>query len=57
MTILTVGADAGEYTTLAAALAASHSGDTINLPAGVYANQTATVTDNVTIQGTDGWPI
>ncbi|MGH7044212.1 MAG: hypothetical protein ACREFY_19070, partial [Acetobacteraceae bacterium] len=54
MTILTVGADAGEYTTLAAALAASHSGDTINLPAGVYANQTATLTDNVTIQGTDG---
>ena len=54
MSILTVGTGAGEYATLGAALAASQSGDTINLPAGVYANQIATVTDNVTIQGTGG---
>ena len=54
MSILTVGTGAGAYATLGAALAASQNGDTINLPAGVYSNQTATVTDNVTIQGTGG---
>ena len=54
MTILTVGTGAGDYTTLAAALAASQNGDTINVAAGVYTNQTATITDNVTIQGVGG---
>jgi len=54
MTILTVGTGAGDYTTLAAALAASQNGDTINVAAGVYTNQTATITHDVTIQGVGG---
>ena len=54
MTTLTVGAGVGDYATLAAALGASQNGDTINLPAGVYNDPTATVTHNVTIQGTGG---
>jgi hypothetical protein len=54
MSILTVGTGVGDFATLGAALAVSQSGDTINLPAGIYLNQTATVTDNVTITGTGG---
>ena len=54
MAILTVGTGAGDFASLAAALAASQNGDTVNLPAGVYTDQTATVSDSVTIQGVGG---
>ena len=54
MTTLTVGTGAGDYASLGAALAASHDGDTVALPAGIYLNQTATVTDNITLQGVGG---
>ena len=54
MAYLTVGTGAGDFASLAAALAASQNGDTINLPAGVYTDQTATVSDSVTIQGVGG---
>ncbi len=54
MTTLTVGTGAGDYASLGTALAATQNGDTINLPGGVYYDQTATVATNVTIQGVGG---
>ncbi len=54
MSILTVGTAPGDYATLAAAVAAAANGDTVALPAGVYSNQTATVTTNITIEGVGG---
>ena len=52
--ILTVGSGSGDYATLATALSAANNGDTIEVPAGVYTNEYATVTKNVTIAGTGG---
>ena len=54
MSILTVGTAPGDYATLAAAVAAAANGDTVALPAGVYTNQTATVTSDITIEGVGG---
>ncbi len=54
MATLTVGSGSGNYATLAAALSAASNGDTIQVPAGVYTNQYATVTKNVTITGIGG---
>ena len=53
MAILTVGHGA-EYSTLASAVAASHSGDTIQVAAGTYTNDFAIVRDNITIEGVGG---
>jgi hypothetical protein len=51
--ILTVGTGK-EYATLAAAIAASVNGDTIQVSAGTYVNDTATINDKVIIQGIGG---
>ena len=51
--VLTVGAGK-EYATLAAAIAASHNGDTIQVQAGTYINDFATITTNITIEGVGG---
>jgi hypothetical protein len=51
--ILTVGAGK-EYTTVAAAIAASVNGDTIEVSAGTYINDTATINDKVIIEGVGG---
>ena len=53
MTVLTVGAGQA-YTTIAAAAAASSSGDTINVMAGTYTNDFVTVSHNLTIDGVGG---
>ena len=51
--VLTVGSGE-EYATLSAALAAAHDGDTIDVKAGTYVNDFATVDAKVTIQGVGG---
>ncbi len=50
---LTVGAG-GEFSTLAAAVAAAQNGDTILVQAGTYINDFADVTTNITIEGVGG---
>ena len=55
MAILTVGSGAGfEYSTLASAIAASQDGDVIQVQAGTYTNDFATITTNITIEGVGG---
>jgi hypothetical protein len=55
MTILTVGPSGQEYTTLTAAVAASHAGDVIQVQAGTYTNDfPATISHNLTIEGIGG---
>ncbi len=51
--VLTVGSGE-EYATLSAALAAAHDGDVIDVNAGIYVNDFATVDAKVTIQGVGG---
>jgi hypothetical protein len=53
MTTLTVGADK-QYQTLAAAVAASASGDTILVDAGTYINDFAHITTNITLTAVGG---
>ncbi len=53
MTILTVGAGQ-DYATLAGAIAASQDGDVIDVQAGTYTDDFATITTNITIQGIGG---
>ncbi|HUK59163.1 MAG TPA: right-handed parallel beta-helix repeat-containing protein [Stellaceae bacterium] len=53
MTVLTVGAGQ-EYSTLTAAVAASHNGDTIDVQPGTYVNDFPTVTDSITIESVGG---
>jgi hypothetical protein len=53
MTTLTVGAGM-EFSTLAAAVAASQDGDVIKVQAGTYTNDFATVTTDITIEGVGG---
>ena len=53
MTILTVGTDKG-FATLAGAIAASSAGDTIQVDAGTYTDDFATITHDLTIQGIGG---
>ena len=51
--VLTVG-QGKQYATLAAAIAASHNGDVIQVQAGTYINDFATITTNITIEGVGG---
>lgn len=51
--VLSVGADK-PYHTLAAAVAAAQDGDTVQLDAGTYLNDFATINANITIEGVGG---
>lgn len=53
MATLTVGAG-DQYSTLASAVAAAHNGDVIEVQAGTYTNDFATITKNITIEGVGG---
>jgi hypothetical protein len=53
VTILTVGASQ-EFSTIAAAVTASHDGDIIQVQAGTYKNDFATITTSITIEGVGG---
>ena len=48
MSILTVGAGE-QFTTLASAIAASHDGDTIQVQAGIYTNDFATINTKINL--------
>jgi hypothetical protein len=55
MATLTVGVGSGfEFSTLAAAIAASNNGDVIQVQAGTYTNDFATITTDLTIEGVGG---
>jgi hypothetical protein len=51
--ILTVGRGQ-QYSTVSAAIGASHNGDTILVHAGTYTNDFATIDTNITLQGVEG---
>jgi hypothetical protein len=53
MSVLTVG-PGQQYTTIAAAVAASHAGDTIDVHAGTYVNDFINVYQNITLQAVGG---
>ena len=53
MSILSVG-QGMQFSTIAAAVAASHDGDTVQIQAGTYVNDFATVNTKITIQGVGG---
>jgi len=53
MTILTVGSSQ-QFARIADAIAASHDGDTVQIQAGTYLNDFATVNTKITIQGVGG---
>ena len=53
MTTLTVGAGQ-KFSTISAAVAASHDGDTVQVQAGTYVNDFAAVNTKITIQGVGG---
>src|ERR1700728_4140593 len=53
MTTLTVGTGE-EYSTLSAAVAASHNGDVIQVQAGTYTNDFSTISTSITIEGVGG---
>jgi hypothetical protein len=52
-TILTVG-PGQQYTTIKAAIAASHNGDTIQVQAGAYTNDFASINTSITLEGMGG---
>jgi hypothetical protein len=55
MATLTVGSGSGfDYSTLAAAIAASNDGDVIQVQGGTYTNDFATITTSITIEGVGG---
>jgi hypothetical protein len=55
MAALTVGAGSGfEYSSLASAIAASSDGDLIQVQAGTYTNDFATINTSITIEGVGG---
>ena len=55
MATLTVGSGSGfEYHTLASAISASHDGDVIQVQAGTYTNDFATIATSITIEGVGG---
>src|SRR5437763_6833423 len=51
--VLTVG-PGQQYSTIAAAINASQNGDTVNVQAGTYTNDYATVNTNITLNGVGG---
>src|SRR3954454_13211954 len=53
MSIIKVGADQ-QYTTIAAAVAASKDGDVLQVKAGTYTNDFAEITHKITIEGVGG---
>ncbi len=53
MATLTVGKDQ-QYRTIAAAIAATHDGDTVQIQAGTYLNDFATITHKITLQSVGG---
>jgi hypothetical protein len=53
MTILTVG-PGKQYATLSAAIAGSHNGDTLQVQAGTYNNDFATINTNISLVGVGG---
>lgn len=53
MAILTVG-QGQQYTTISAAVAASRDGDTVQVQAGTYTNDFATINTKITLQGVGG---
>jgi Ca2+-binding RTX toxin-like protein len=53
MTILTVG-PGKQYATLSAAIAGSHNGDTLQVQAGTYTNDFATINTNISLVGVGG---
>jgi hypothetical protein len=53
MAVLSVGLGK-TYSTISAAIAASNNGDTINVDAGTYTNDYASITKNITLQGVGG---
>ena len=53
MATLTVGKDQ-QYTTIAAAIAATHDGDTVLIQAGTYLNDFATIYHKITLQSVGG---
>src|SRR6185437_7835876 len=53
MATLTVGAGM-QFSTIAAAIAASQNGDVIQVQAGTYVNDFATITTNITLEGVGG---
>ena len=53
MAVLTVG-PGQQFQTISAAIAASSDGDTINVMAGTYTNDTATIDKSITLQAVGG---
>jgi len=53
MTILNVGSGS-QFPTMASAVAASHDGDTVQIQAGTYVNDFATINTRITLQGIGG---
>ncbi len=53
MSILNVGSGS-QFSTIAAAVAASHDGDTLQVQAGTYVNDFATINTRITLQGVGG---
>jgi hypothetical protein len=53
MSILTVGVGQ-QFLTIAAAVSASHDGDTVQIQAGTYVNDFATINTKITLQGVGG---
>src|SRR3954452_16044560 len=51
--VLTVGSGK-QYSTIAAVVTAAHNGDTINVDAGTYTNDYASINKNITLQGVGG---
>jgi hypothetical protein len=56
MATLTVGSGSGfEYSTLSSAIAASQDGDVIQVQAGTYTNDFATISTSITIEVSAAW--
>ena len=54
MAVLTVG-NGKQYQTIPSAIQAAQSGDTIQVDAGTYTNQYASITKDLTLTGVGAW--